>query len=29
MARLDAISAVELGYPHEFLQMKADRLGPV
>jgi aryl-alcohol dehydrogenase-like predicted oxidoreductase len=29
MARLDAISGVELGYPHEFLQMKADRLGPV
>ncbi len=27
--RLDAASRVELGYPHEFLQMKADRLGPL
>jgi aryl-alcohol dehydrogenase-like predicted oxidoreductase len=29
MARLDAASAIELGYPHEFLQIKADRLGPI
>jgi aryl-alcohol dehydrogenase-like predicted oxidoreductase len=29
IARLDAASAIEPGYPHEFLQIKADRLGPV
>ena len=29
MARLEAASSVELGYPHEFLQIKADLLGPV
>jgi hypothetical protein len=27
LERLDAVTQVELGYPHEFLQIKADTLG--
>jgi len=29
LAQLDAATKIELGYPHEFLQYKADRLGPL
>jgi aryl-alcohol dehydrogenase-like predicted oxidoreductase len=29
LARLDEASAVELGYPHEFLTLKLDTLGPL
>jgi len=29
LERLDTASAIEAGYPHDFLQIKADTLGPV
>jgi aryl-alcohol dehydrogenase-like predicted oxidoreductase len=29
LARLDAVSAVDAGYPHDFLSLKVDTLGPL
>ena len=29
LSRLDAVSAIDPGYPHDFLSLKADILGPL